>query len=235
MAEQNKAPDINVADQVMDRIKAEKITMRPHWQFVAEKLGLESVALLALLIAVLAFSLIMDFWQTNEVARLARLGVPGFRAIVLNFPYELTILILVAVVGVNYILKRLDWGYKRSWLVWLALFITVAVLLAVGSLTIGLQRRLLLAGRMPAAAVMRSFYGHRIRPIANEAIVGTVNEKLGDRIELVQDGIALPTASMFLKCVQMHRGCTDLHRGDRIKVFRQRINNESMPWGYDFE
>jgi hypothetical protein len=101
-----KCPD--VSSKVMQTIKKKHIRMKSHFAFLAEKIGLEAALVIFFSLGVLIISIIFHFFRKTKVFKFVKLGLSGFKIILLSFPLKYFILVLFLVMLSIYIVKKLD-------------------------------------------------------------------------------------------------------------------------------
>jgi len=179
----NDKNKINISDKVMKEIFDRKIKIRPRWKFLAEEFGLESGLILILAASVFVSSLIVYYWKINELRQVANIGGKGVVYILYNFPYELIVLVILFLFLLSYLVKKMDWGYKRSWLLWLCVSLFFMVLGSSAVFAFNIHERLdenIQANNYP---IVKPFYQGRMHNISDNAEVGQIgfvnNEQIG--------------------------------------------------------
>ncbi len=114
---------LDITAEVLQKIKARQVTMKARWKFLAEKIGLESGLLLLLVAFLFVLSLFLYYWQNQATKDWLSFGYPGLRQVFLSAPYELLAGALLLVLLINFLIKKFTWGYRRSWLVWIAVLV----------------------------------------------------------------------------------------------------------------
>ncbi|MDZ7798987.1 MAG: hypothetical protein U5L76_05325 [Patescibacteria group bacterium] len=121
----------NLAQKINKTIKEKKIKMRSRFSVMAEKLGLESAAVLLILISILIIGLIGYVLIESGALEFTDFGWSGFGIVFLKFPYELLIIAIVLIIITGYILKSFDFSYKNN-------FSLIIVLIVFGVILFGL-------------------------------------------------------------------------------------------------
>jgi len=226
---------IDINQPVLDKISQRNIKIRPHWKFLAEKIGFESGLLLILIFGVFVFGLIMYYWRVNELHRLVGLGRTGIWHIFLNFPFELVALVAVLLSLINFFIKKMDWGYKHTWLVWVSTSFALILLFSSAALALDLNERFEKTVQASNVPVLKPFYNSRIRNIYNASVMG--------KIELIKDneiGIkeSLDTKTSSTKQVIFKKGQLKIESnniklkvGDDVKLVGEVEHGKFKPWG----
>lgn len=92
----------------MQKIKSEKIRMRPASVFLAEKLGLESALALLILASALLVNIFLYFLKKTGILKFMFFGWPGLKIILLTLPYDYIILFIVTIVLASFIMHKFD-------------------------------------------------------------------------------------------------------------------------------
>jgi hypothetical protein len=95
-------------DRVMEKIKREKIRMRPASVFLAEKLGLQSALVVSILAGTLLLNIFLYFLKKTGVLKFMAFGWPGFKIILLTLPYDYIILFIITIALANFIIRKFD-------------------------------------------------------------------------------------------------------------------------------
>ncbi|KKR48440.1 MAG: hypothetical protein UT86_C0005G0024 [Candidatus Magasanikbacteria bacterium GW2011_GWC2_40_17] len=109
---ENKEPN-NLEKEVMSKITSGKIKLRSRYIFLAEKLGLDSVLILTVVLAVLFFNLILFYLKSSDNLNYLSFGSRGLLAFWETFPYPLIIVFIVLILGGGFFLKRSEFSYKK--------------------------------------------------------------------------------------------------------------------------
>ncbi len=142
----NNNKKIDITAEVLAKIESGQVKMRSKWRFLAEKIGLESGLLLAIVVFLLVLSLFLAYWQNQATQELLEFGTPGWERVLRSAPYELIALGLVLLLLINFLIKKFNWGYKRPWLVWVGAIVVGGVVVA------GFINHLNFLGRLNKAA-----------------------------------------------------------------------------------
>jgi hypothetical protein len=76
---------------------------------------------------VLGLSFGFALWQQYSVSNMLSLGLWGWKKVLLCFPFEIIGIAVIALLLINYLIKKTEWGYKRTWRFWSLLILTVIV------------------------------------------------------------------------------------------------------------
>jgi len=108
----SNTPRTSVTHHVLERLKAEKISMRSRFGVAVERIGLEGIGISMFLIAVLAVSLIL-FWAKSEgLFAYSQFGPVGIRAFLEAVPYPWFVIATLAVLALFLVLKHTAEEYK---------------------------------------------------------------------------------------------------------------------------
>ncbi|MFW9998185.1 MAG: hypothetical protein ACFFD4_39450, partial [Candidatus Odinarchaeota archaeon] len=118
---------IDITQDVLQKVEQGQVNMRAHWTFVARKIGIDSGIVLGLAVMVLGLSFGFALWQQYSVSHLLSLGLWGWKKVLLCFPFEIIGIVVLALLLINYLIKKTDWGYKRTWRFWSLLILAVIV------------------------------------------------------------------------------------------------------------
>lgn len=118
---------IDIAQDVLQKVEEGQVTMRARWTFIARKIGIDSGILLGLAVMVLGLSFGFSLWQQYSVSHLLSLGLWGWKKVLLCFPFEIIGIVVLALLLINYLIKKTEWGYKRTWRFWSLLILAVIV------------------------------------------------------------------------------------------------------------
>jgi len=95
-------------DEIMQKIKNEKIQMRPASLFLAQKLGLQSVLALMILASALLLNIFLYFLKKTGLLKFMIFGWPGLKIVLLTLPYDYIALFIVTIILANYIIHQFD-------------------------------------------------------------------------------------------------------------------------------
>lgn len=111
-------------DKLKERILAEigagKVAMRPRAYFVLQVAALVLVALAALVVSVFIFNFIVFIVRLNHEDLLLGMGLAGWGAFLLFFPWTLLALDVLLILALEWLLRKFSWGYKVPMLYLLA-------------------------------------------------------------------------------------------------------------------
>ncbi|MFA6383135.1 MAG: hypothetical protein WCX17_01790 [Parcubacteria group bacterium] len=113
---QSAQSGVDMRNRVMNQIKKKRIKMRSPLFFVAEKAGLESILMLAILGGALAVSVILYVFKKTGALNFLKLGVPGLKVFLLSFPYDYLALFLITLILGSYVVHKLNFslGIRHS-------------------------------------------------------------------------------------------------------------------------
>jgi hypothetical protein len=108
LREEKKMPEIDIKNRVMEKIQAEDIKMTSPLVFLAEKVGLESVLALCIIVGAIAVSSVFYVLKKNGELQFLSSDLPtSAKRIVLLLPYDYIALFLITVLLGAYLVKRL--------------------------------------------------------------------------------------------------------------------------------
>lgn len=121
--------DIDIEKKVMGKIRSGKVTLRSKYIFLAEKLGVGSVIVFTILLAILFFNLVLFYLKASDNLAYLSFGRFGMLAFLESFPYWLVIVFILLIFIAGYFLKKSAFAYKKPF-GWLTLILIVLILLA---------------------------------------------------------------------------------------------------------
>ncbi len=155
----------NLEDQVMGKIKCGQVKLRSRYIFLAEKLGIGSVLVFTVLLAVLLFSLALFYLQATDNLWYLSFGSRGIYAFLESFPYFLVVCLVLVILLSGWILKKSGVFYQKpftySIIGLLCLIFFVGTALAFTGLSEKIENETFSNG--DAAIFFRPFIGHGIK------------------------------------------------------------------------
>jgi hypothetical protein len=115
----NKHPEnkrivgVDVCHKVMDKIKRDDIRMKSPFFFLAKKLGLESVLILAVFSGALLVNILLYFLKKTKLIKFLAFGWPGLKVFLTTLPYDYIALFIFTLILANYIVKKIDFSVKK--------------------------------------------------------------------------------------------------------------------------
>lgn len=106
-------PQNKIQNEVMDQIKSGKVHLRSKYIFLAEKLGLGSVFVLTVLLAVLFFNLALFYLRASDNIAYLSFGSQGFLAFLESFPYFLVVVLVLLVFAAGWLIKKSELSYTK--------------------------------------------------------------------------------------------------------------------------
>lgn len=160
--------NINLENKIMADIKSGKIKLRSRYLFLSEKLGLGSVVILTVLLAALAFTLLLFYLVSADSLNYLEFGNSGIWAFLESFPFPLVITLILLIFLAGRLLALTGRAYAYS-------FGKLAVILLGIILLIGSGLALTnLAEKIAGQRFVRPFMIHRLgqhdRGIAGQVI-----------------------------------------------------------------
>lgn len=222
---------INVEEKVMGRIKSGRVKLRSRYIFLAEKLGLGSVFVLSILLAVLFFNLVLFYLRASDNLAYLSFGSRGFFAFLESFPYLLVVVFVLLIFIAGFLVKKSDWSYKKPFgclaIGIIALVIIFGSFLALTSIAERIERGAF--GEHPAGMFFRPFFrpGFDERRLGEAGLIIEANEETVviqtphglQKIDLskLEDKPDQPLAAgFFVMAVGERKGDVFMARGIRI-------------------
>jgi len=209
---------LNISNLVLEKIDSGKIKMRPRWKFLADKIGLEFSLVCVLLSGVFVSSLIMYYWQINELEYYFGFGYAGIKHVLSSLPYELFITVVLLIVFLNFLIKKMEWGYKRSWSVWTGVLLGVMVLSSGGLLAVRAHEQFEQSSIVNDNPVIDNFFHQRLRNISNNAVYGKISAVKNDEVDVIENKI-----DKNLKNQNVQSSSTEVYT---IKPEKLKINSQ---------
>jgi len=117
--------------KVLDKIRAQQVTMRPRFYFTLKSIAVAVVAILTLLLSVSIGSFILFTIRTSYETTLLGFGPSGLFIFLTLFPWPLLILDVACIMLLEWMLRWFRFGY-RSPLLYL-LFVILVIILSASS------------------------------------------------------------------------------------------------------
>lgn len=151
--------DKNFDQEILKKIKEEKITPKPKWQFLLKEYTVWGVGVFSLLIGALAFSVIIYMFINNDWGIYHEMDKSFLDFIVLTLPYFWLIFLGLFILLLNYNVRHTKKGYRYSLPIILMSSVTLSAALGVLFFEMGIGRGIddILGERMP-------LYGKVINP-----------------------------------------------------------------------
>ncbi len=111
----------------MSQIKSGKLGMKSRWVYVAKKIGLKSGLGLAMLILAFLINLFFFYIQANNLLPFLHEGGSTWQETLHSLPYDLILIILILIFGLNFIIKKFDFSYKKPFSVIFSVFIGLII------------------------------------------------------------------------------------------------------------
>lgn len=113
---------------VMDKIKSGQVKLHSRYLFLAEKLGLGSVFILSLLLAILFLAFLLSYLRASDNLIYLSFGSRGLFAFLESFPYFLVASFVVFIFLAGFIIKKSQVYYRKPF-IYLTLCLLTFVLL----------------------------------------------------------------------------------------------------------
>ncbi|PIS09113.1 hypothetical protein COT75_03135 [Candidatus Beckwithbacteria bacterium CG10_big_fil_rev_8_21_14_0_10_34_10] len=163
---------IDLSAQVMKKIKAKKVVMKPRVYFILGSVLL-GVGMAGLVMATVFFiNLVLFRLRFDRPFAFMALGRPGLRPFFLIFPWLPLLVSIAGVVGGCQLLKKYDFSYKKSFL---GIFIALVVLV----LTLGF----VLSRTKVNERILRE---RRFRPLYQSGLPDREKQILRDKVRLIE-------------------------------------------------
>ncbi|KKR33815.1 MAG: hypothetical protein UT64_C0003G0036 [Candidatus Falkowbacteria bacterium GW2011_GWF2_39_8] len=159
----DKTNKIDITAEILKKIETENIRMRPLWKFKAEKIALESGMVAIALVGIFTFSLLMYYWKINELNHYFGFGLRGMGEILENFPYELFAASVLLLLFLVYLIKKMDWGYKKPWQAWVGASLVIMFVSSGGLLSVKAHEQLEQSRVANDYPVINKYYQKRLR------------------------------------------------------------------------
>lgn len=104
----------NIKNEVLDKIKAGEINMRPKFYFLLNVIALIVIAVLALVTSSMLVSFIVFSLMASGKMFLLGFGLRGFMMFFVLFPWPLLIIEVAFIVLLEWLLKKFKFGYRTS-------------------------------------------------------------------------------------------------------------------------
>lgn len=158
----------NLENKIMSDITSGKVKLRSRYLFLSEKLGLGSAVALTVLLAVLAFTVILFYLVSADSLTYLEFGNPGIWAFLESFPFPLVITLILLIFLAGRLVALTGRGYKYS-------FGKLAVVLLFGILSVGsVLAMTTLAEKIASQRFVKPFIHHKMgehaRGVAGQVI-----------------------------------------------------------------
>ncbi len=208
----------NLQEDILHKIKAGEIDMKPKWRFVLEAGLWLSGLLVALLVTIYLISFVMYFLKESGLIFAPGYGFRGISLFVISSPWVLIIMSLVFIVILYFLIKRYTFSFRQPLLFTM---IGIVVCVIIGSIFI---QQTTIHERVHRFTQRHELPG--FLPLYREAL-GRQPEGLvaGTIIELKEGGFVLETEEKSLLNVvitdktRIGRGLIQFRSYDRVIVF----------------
>lgn len=211
---------------VLDRIHAGRLRVRSRLSLWVEQIGLDGLALLMLVIAVLAVNLVLFWLRANEALSWFRLGPLGARAFFEAFPYLWLMSGMLAFVAIASVIHRLN-VRARPVPMWIPpTLVVLGIGLGSAAAFSNVNERLIEAGPPPALHPLSRVYSFTAHS-SHSGMVGQVVGISASTIELEVRGQrmvverAAPTA-------QEAASVQTIVPGDRLLIVSRAANQQPV-------
>lgn len=210
----------NTKEQILQKIRSQEISMRPKLYFTLQLAALAVVAFLILVLSVFIFNFLLFTIRINSHDALLGFGPRGLVAFLRFFPWELLVLDVALIVGLQWMLRTFKFGYKTP-----AVYLLLGLLGA--SMTLGyvLDRETVLNDHFLDEAdhhhmgPFGDLYGHARRPLPpGEGVCRCIIVGIDGPTLTVQDSRSTTTLKVLLPPNDPRATSTGLEIGDIIFV-----------------
>jgi len=241
-----KTPDLK--KKINNTIRKKRVKMRSRFSVMAEKIGLESAAVLFTLTTILIIGLIGYVLIESGTLEFTDFGLRGFNIILIHFPYELLIIAAVLIIITGYILKSFDFSYKKNFSLIIALIIFGVVLFGLTSAAFNIPRKIHNLAQKKNIPLVSRFFEKRIgyNLKKGSAQIGEITEikddyffiktPLNEKIKILYDRETLMPQNINLEIGQKIAVLGQLENGlvkaRSIKIFSGQYwhcSNKNMP------
>lgn len=149
---------------VMEKIEKGKITLRSRYIYIAQSIGIKSLILFTIMVAIFFLNLFLYTLKANDSLDFLSFGSSGFLSFLELFPYELILLSLLALGVLGYVWKKCDLFYKFSFQRIFVALIGSVIVVSLGLTCSGMNEQIhqkLEAGYFPQ---FRPLYGRVLQP-----------------------------------------------------------------------
>jgi len=102
----------NLKDRILREIRSGDVSMRPRAYFVLQVIALIVVALATLVVSIFIFNFIVFSIRINHTDALFLMGPRAWGTFFAFFPWTLLMLDVLLVLVLEWLVRRLSWGYK---------------------------------------------------------------------------------------------------------------------------
>lgn len=233
--ENNQNKQINISEEVMKKIESGGVKMRPHWRFLAERIGVDTVLLLVLAVSIFIFSLVLHYWKINELHHLIGFGYSGIWRIIFSFPYELLAVTALLLILLYLIIRKKDWGYKHSFPVLISLIAVLMILLSGAVFAFGMHEFIEKKADEEKIPFVNNFYQGRLHNILNNTVRGKVKSINENSFELERPGpppFKINKPTIFKNSgLRINANRNKLIQGDEVEIIGNRDKDDFKPWG----
>lgn len=187
--ETNNQQKNTIKEQILEKIKTQEVSMRPKSSFIWKVAIIALVASIIFSISVFICNFILFHIIESGRGTLLEFGLRGYLSFLRFFPWTLLFADIVLIVGLQYLLKTFEFGYKRPG-VYLTAGLVIAVLASglIVSLSTPLNKELQRqsqTGRLPRP--VGNLYDQAQRPPEQKGICECRVLKVTGDIIVVQD------------------------------------------------
>ncbi|MBU1118788.1 hypothetical protein KKH43_02830 [Patescibacteria group bacterium] len=118
----------NISDKTLEKIKKEKITPKPKWQFLLKDSFLLTLFALMIVIGSISVSVMMYLSSNNDFELYSRYGKNILQYVLLSLPYVWFIALLVSLFLAVYVVRKMRGGYRFKGVLIVAFSVGVSII-----------------------------------------------------------------------------------------------------------
>ncbi len=170
----------NLASRVLHRIQQDRIAVRSRWGVVVERLGLDGIGVVMVLVAIMAVSLLLFWARADGLFSYLQFGPVGVRAFFEAFPYQWLVIAALALLVIALLVRHVAQEVHLP-------FIPLAVAILLGVVGLG---SVAAAAGMSDELAKSSVINHWVAPELSEhhgqsGVVGRVVGIAADSLRIV--------------------------------------------------
>lgn len=222
-----------LTDQILSQIQEKKVKMKPKWQFVSLDIGFNSLLAGLLLVTIFSLSLLIHFGRRYQESDFADFGQEGLARVGYGFPIMLIVTIGALFTLSLLLVKRFEWGYKRSIPVWAGLAVIVIALGSSAMVVWGINEKLEKNDHVRNFPIVRHVYEDGFERKFEEKIVPVeityVNDGSVEIITLDQKRNYY-TQTIQISTVKIHPPEYQPQAGDRVVLIGEWEDDQFEAW-----
>lgn len=224
----------NLKEELLRKIRAQEVSMRPHLYFTFQVAVTIFVALCTLVLTVFIFNFLLFTLRINGHEALLQFGPRGFAAFVRFFPWEILVIDALLIFVLQRLLRQFRFGYQLP-----VLYLVCGIVGASAVLGFALDRGTPLNDRLLRGAdeqrlpgPIGDFYGKARRPppIGEGACHCTITAIIGNTL-VVQDTRGTTTLTVLLPVNDPRATTSMLVVGDTVLIVGDREGEAIRAFG----